>query len=145
MPPNKASPRKRRSRKAWKPSRRSSRKRARRFTRRCEIRKEIGMANKDKEPLEFTTTDAESEDPKSKQARRDQRADYDAMRQRCPVAHSESTGWTLFRHEDVMRVLLDDKTFSNAVSRHLSAPNGMDPPEPVSYTHLRAHETGRNL
>jgi len=94
------------------------------------------MANKDKEPLEFTTTDAESEDPKSKQARRDQRADYDAMRQRCPVAHSESTGWTLFRHEDVMRVLLDDKTFSNAVSRHLSAPNGMDPPEHTEYRRI---------
>jgi cytochrome P450 len=32
-----------------------------------------------------------------------------------------------------MRVLLDHETFSNAVSQHLSVPNGMDPPEHTVY------------
>ncbi len=64
---------------------------------------------------------------------RDQRAAYDEMRRRCPVAYSEVMGWSLFRHEDVTRVLHDPKTFSNAVSRHLSVPSGMDQPEHTEY------------
>ena len=55
------------------------------------------------------------------------------MRQRCPVAHSSYLNWSLFRHEDVARVLNDHQTFSNAVSRHLSVPNGMDPPQHTAY------------
>lgn len=72
-------------------------------------------------------------DPKSKDVTRDQRAAYDDMRGRCPVAHSEFLGWSLFRHEDVTRALHDHETFSNAVSRHLNVPNGMDPPEHTPY------------
>jgi len=72
-------------------------------------------------------------DPKSKEVLRDQRAAYDDMRRRCPVAHSESLGWSLFRHEDVTRALHDHETFSNAVSQHLMVPNGMDPPEHTAY------------
>jgi len=72
-------------------------------------------------------------DPLSPEVQKDQRAAYDAMRRRCPVAYSEALGWSLFRHADVMRVLLDHKTFSNAVSRHLSVPNGMDAPEHTIY------------
>ena len=72
-------------------------------------------------------------DPKSVEVMRDHRAAYDAMRRRCPVAYSEFMGWSLFRHEDVTRVLLDHETFSNAVSQHLSVPNGMDPPEHTTY------------
>ncbi len=64
---------------------------------------------------------------------RDQPAAYDEMRRRCPVAHSEQLGWSVFRHEDVTRVLLDHETFSNRVSRHRSVPNGMDPPEHTAY------------
>jgi len=71
--------------------------------------------------------------PISPEVLRDQRAAYDEMRRRCPVAYSELMGWSLFRHEDVMRVLLDHKTFSNSVSRHLSVPSGMDPPEHTAY------------
>lgn len=72
-------------------------------------------------------------DPKSEEVMRDQRAAYDAMRRRCPVAYSEFMGWSLFRHEDVTRALHDHETFSNAVSQHLSVPNGMDPPEHTAY------------
>ncbi len=57
----------------------------------------------------------------------DQRRAYDEMRERCPVAHSEFMGWSLFRHEDLVTVLADPETYSN-VSRFLAIPNGMDPP-----------------
>ena len=67
---------------------------------------------------------------------RDQRAAYDELRQRCPVAHSELMHWSLFRHADVKRVLSDHETFSNAVSQHLSVPNGMDPPEHTEYRRI---------
>ena len=64
-------------------------------------------------------------DPRSEAALRDQRAVYDEMRERCPVAYSNYLEWSLFRHEDIVRVLDDPATFSNAASRHLSVPNGM--------------------
>lgn len=57
----------------------------------------------------------------------DQRRTYDEMRERCPVAHSEFMGWSLFRHEDIATVLADPVTYSN-VSRFQAIPNGMDPP-----------------
>jgi cytochrome P450 len=66
----------------------------------------------------------------------DQRAAYDAMRRRCPVAYSELMGWSVFRHEDVLRVLLDHKTFSSAVSQHLSVPSGMDQQEHTEYRRI---------
>ena len=62
----------------------------------------------------------------------DQRRAYDDMRERCPVAHSEFMGWSLFRHEDVATVLADPETYSNA-SRFLAIPNGMDPPNHGRY------------
>jgi cytochrome P450 len=57
----------------------------------------------------------------------DQRRAFDEMRERCPVAHSQFMGWSLFRHEDIATVLADPETYSNA-SRFLAIPNGMDPP-----------------
>jgi cytochrome P450 len=75
-------------------------------------------------------------DPTSDAVLRDQRAAYDEMRERCPVAYSDFLGWSLFRHEDIVRVLNDPDTFSNAVSRHLSVPNGMDPPEHTEYRRI---------
>lgn len=66
----------------------------------------------------------------------DQIAVYDEMRGRCPIAYSDQMGWTLFRHEDILRVLRDHASFSNQVSRHVSVPNGMDPPEHTAYRAL---------
>lgn len=66
----------------------------------------------------------------------DPRAAYDDLRHRCPVAHGDLPGWSLFRHEDVTHVLHDHEIFSNAVSRHLSVPNGMDPPEHTAYRRI---------
>lgn len=71
--------------------------------------------------------------PASPEVLNDQIAAYDAMRQRCPVARSDYLGWSLFRHADLMRVLQDHASFSNAASNHLSIPNAMDPPEHTPY------------
>ncbi len=65
----------------------------------------------------------------------DQRRAYDEMRERCPVAHSEFMGWSVFRHEHIAAILDDPETYSNA-SRFLAIPNGMDPP-----VHGRYRET----
>lgn len=75
-------------------------------------------------------------DPRSEAVLDDQIAAYDDMRHRCPVAHSEYLNWSLFRHEDVMRALLDHDTFSSAVSSHPAVPNGMDPPQHTAYRRL---------
>nr|WP_234188097.1 cytochrome P450 [Shinella sp. NM-101] len=72
-------------------------------------------------------------DPRSPEVLADQIAAYDRMRQTCPVAYSDYLGWSVFRHEDVLRILGDHETFSNVVSRHPSVPNGMDPPEHTLY------------
>ncbi|HET7559559.1 MAG TPA: cytochrome P450, partial [Limnochordia bacterium] len=63
-------------------------------------------------------------------------AAYDQLRERRPVAYSERMGWSLFRHADVRRALLDPATFSSVVSRHVSVPNGMDPPAHTIYRRL---------
>lgn len=72
-------------------------------------------------------------DPFASSAIGDQRDLYDAMRTKCPVAYSDRLQWSLFRHDDVMRALTDHETFSNNVSRYLTVPNGMDPPEHTVY------------
>lgn len=66
-------------------------------------------------------------DPLDTSVLKDQRRAYDEMRERCPVAHSEFMGWSLFRHEDIATVLANPEIYSNA-SRFLAIPNGMDPP-----------------
>lgn len=67
--------------------------------------------------------------PRAEAVQKDQISAYDEMRGRCPVAHSAYMGWSVFRHDDVKQVLSDHDTFSSRVSRHVSVPNGMDPPE----------------
>ncbi len=75
-------------------------------------------------------------DPRAADVLADQRAAYDAMRDRCPVARDPAGGWTVFRHADVVRVLHDHAGFSNVVSRHISVLNGMDPPTHTVYRRL---------
>lgn len=77
----------------------------------------------------MTTNIRNDWDPRSMEVQQDQSAAYDCMRSKCPVAHSEYMNWSLFRHGDAQRVLMDHETFSSRVSSHLSVPNGMDPPE----------------
>lgn len=75
-------------------------------------------------------------DPEAELQATNQVAAQDELRRRCPVAYSEQLGWSLFAHADVMRVLEDHERFSNAVSSHLSVPNGMDPPEHTPYRQM---------
>ena len=86
------------------------------------------------------TTAAEAEapdwDPRAPEVLADQIAAYDTLRRRCPVAHSDYLHWSLLRHEDVMRALLDHETFSNAAFTHLTVPNGMDPPEHTAFRRI---------
>jgi len=78
-------------------------------------------------------------DPRSQAVLDDQGAAYDAMRRHCPVAYSDYLGWSLLRHEDVVRALDDHDTFSSVVSSHLSVPSGMDPPRHTAYRALIEH------
>ncbi|MCC6580662.1 MAG: cytochrome P450 [Phycisphaeraceae bacterium] len=64
---------------------------------------------------------------------KDPYAACDAMRETCAVSYGELLGWSVFRHADVLRVLNDPRTFSNAASGHRAVPNGIDPPEHVAY------------
>lgn len=79
------------------------------------------------------TTKSDDWNPRADQVLINPLMAYDKMRQQCPVAYSENLQWSLFRHEDVMLVLHDHKTFSSAVSAHVSVPNSMDPPEHTFY------------
>jgi cytochrome P450 len=58
------------------------------------------------------------------------------MRRLAPVAHSDYLGWSVFRHEETVRILHDPETFSNAVSSHLNVPNGMDPPAHTDFRRI---------
>lgn len=64
-----------------------------------------------------TQADAPDWDPRGPEVLDDQIAAYDALRRRCPVARSDDLHWSLLRHEDVMRALLDHEAFSNAAFR----------------------------
>lgn len=75
-------------------------------------------------------------DPRSPHVLGDQIAAYDEMRSRCPVAHSDYLGWSVFRHADVVAVVTDHDTFSSAVSNHPAVPNGFDPPRHGPYRRL---------
>jgi cytochrome P450 len=70
--------------------------------------------------------------PQAPEVLDDQRAAYDEMRERCPVAHSEVMGWSLFKHADVNAATADPGLFSSA-TRRLAIPNGMDPPDHTDY------------
>ena len=81
------------------------------------------------------TTEPENDwDARAPEVQRDQLAAYDAMRARCPVAHDDYLGYTLFRHEDVSFALAHPELFSSRVStRHIAVPSGMDAPEHTAF------------
>lgn len=72
-------------------------------------------------------TKCDNWDPQDASVMQNQRLAYDKMRDKCPVAHSDFMGWSLFRHQDITTVLSDPETYSNQ-SQFLAIPNGMDPP-----------------
>ena len=71
-------------------------------------------------------------DPRDPSVLGDQQRAYDEMRARCPVAHSDFLGWSLFAHRDMVEAVRDTVTFSSATKRR-AIPNGMDPPEHTVY------------
>jgi cytochrome P450 len=71
--------------------------------------------------------------PRGPSVRRDPLGSYDEVRGRCPVARGPDGAWTLFTHADVTRAALDHERFSNAVSRHLQVPNGLDGPDHTAF------------
>ena len=75
-------------------------------------------------------------DPRSASVLADQRRAYAHMREHCPVAWSDYSQWSVFRHADVSRILHDHQNFSSNASRHISVPNGMDPPEHTAYRNI---------
>lgn len=81
----------------------------------------------------MTTHNHQDWDPRASEVLAEPIAAYDRMRQHCPVAHSDYLHQSVFRHADVMDILLDPETFSNDASRHVSVPNSMDPPEHTAY------------
>lgn len=74
--------------------------------------------------------------PRSKEVLEQPLANFDLMRESCPVAYSDYMGWSVFRHADVLSVVSNDKIFSNRVSCHRSVPNGLDEPEHTPYRRL---------
>ncbi len=75
-------------------------------------------------------------DPRSPAVLADPIHACDAMRQRCPIAYSDYLKLSIFRHADVMRVVMDPQTFSSQASDHVSVPNSMDAPEHGVYRRL---------
>lgn len=57
----------------------------------------------------------------------------DGARSGCPVAHGSDGVWTLSTHAAVVQAALDPESFSNAVSRHLQVPNGLDGPAHAAF------------
>ncbi len=76
-------------------------------------------------------------DARSPEVLTDQIHAYDRMRARCPVAYDDGFGWTVFTHEDTVRILGDHRRFSSVVSPHHPAvPNGFDPPAHTAYRRI---------
>ncbi len=73
-------------------------------------------------------------DSRSEDVQKDQVAAYDRMRSKCPVAHDDFMGYSLFKNEDIRYVNEHPEIFSNKVStRHIAVPNGMDAPEHTAF------------
>ena len=63
-------------------------------------------------------------DPRDPSVLSDQRRAYDEMRARCPVAHSDFLGWSLFAHRDVVEAVRDTVAFSRPTPGRVSGARG---------------------
>lgn len=66
-------------------------------------------------------------------AGRDLRAYTDELRPDHPVVRNDRGEWVLLRHDLVRAVASDSARYSNAVSRHLQLPNGLDGDEHAAF------------
>lgn len=78
----------------------------------------------------------EQSDITSDQVWDDQRAAYDAMRSRCPVAHCGADTWMVLGHAEVVAAATDPATFSNAVSSRRAIPNTLDGAEHAAFRRI---------
>ena len=67
---------------------------------------------------------------------RDLRAYTDKLRPKHPIIRNVAGEWVLLRHADVAAAALDHERFSNAVSRYLQVPNGLDGEEHARYREI---------
>lgn len=72
-------------------------------------------------------------DVSADEVRQDQRAAYDALRDRCPVAHDGAGTWMLLGHAEVASAALDAETFSSAVTTRRAIPNSLDGVEHAAF------------
>ncbi|MFW6091000.1 MAG: cytochrome P450 [Actinomycetota bacterium] len=85
-------------------------------------------------------------DPREPETFTSAHALYKEMRERCPVAHSETYNgfWALFRYDDVVSVLKDSDTFTTSVQNTVPKfaftgrrpPLHLDPPEHTAYRRI---------
>jgi cytochrome P450 len=95
-----------------------------------------GFGQEDVVPEDTVSVDAAVLDPDVTTTPDDPVSDYDDRRSRCPVSRDAAGTWTLYRHDDVRAAALDDVTFSNATSRFLKVPNGLDGDEHTAFRSL---------
>ncbi|MEO3756687.1 hypothetical protein ABGB19_00120 [Mycobacterium sp. B14F4] len=72
-------------------------------------------------------------DPSAPDVLADQIAADDLLRETCPVAYATTGVWAAVKHADVVCMLDAPEVYSNAVSRHVAVPNGLDPPQHTAY------------
>lgn len=63
----------------------------------------------------------------------DQRAAYDALRSRCPVAHDGAGKWMALGHAEVAAAASEPEIFSSAVSTRRAIPNSLDGAEHTAF------------
>jgi cytochrome P450 len=95
-----------------------------------------GFAQEDVVPEDTVSVDAAVLDPDVTTTADGPVSDDDERRSRCPVSRDAAGTWTLYRHDDVRAAALDDVTFSNATSRFLKVPNGLDGDEHAGFRSL---------
>ena len=73
-------------------------------------------------------------DLRSEEVQKDQVAAYDAMRRRCPVAHDEFMGYSVFKTPTYSTYSTTPKsTPTSSPPATLAVPNGMDAPEHTTF------------
>ena len=78
----------------------------------------------------MTNTEKNDWDLRSEKVQKNQVAAYDEMRRRCPVAHDEFMGYSVFKNADVQHVLDHPDIYSNVVStRAYCRAERMDAPD----------------
>lgn len=86
------------------------------------------------QPGSFTFDALRGFDFRDTQVIQDQNYAFDIMLRQHPIARNcDGTSYTVFKHADVMSVILNDKSFSAQASKYLFVPHGLDEPKHSLY------------